>query len=338
MIHNLNDIDLSRHIFTTCMARTISSGSGRTWNRFNAVCCRHNGETIDTKKRAGFLITYQSGIIYNCFNCGFKSGWTPGRSLSLKFSKLLFWFGLSHIEIMEINFAANKIRDSGPREYQTVVEQTFNFVEKPLPPGAKSFLYWLEETPLNPQFIDVFNYLCERGDDVIPSYDFHWSPQKRNRVIIPFKWKEKIVGWTARATILTKTRYVTESQPNYLFNTECITKEQKYLILCEGPFDALAIGGVATLGNHISTEQCKWLNNTGKTIIVLPDREKAGGILVDVALREKWYVSFPKWGVGVKDASYAVKLLGKLYSLWSVISNKDNRPAAIAVYRKMLLR
>jgi hypothetical protein len=91
---------------------------------------------------------------------------------------------------------------------------------------------------------------------------------------------------------------------------------------------------VATLGDHLSTEQCQWLNTTGKTIIVLPDREKLGGRLVDVALREKWHVSFPKWDLDIKDASLAVKQYGKPYALWAVLNGRTNNHLGINVMRK----
>ena len=62
------------------------------WISFNAVCCHHNGNTMDTRARGGIMIT--EGVSYHCFNCGFKASWQPGRPLSVKFKKLLRWLNV----------------------------------------------------------------------------------------------------------------------------------------------------------------------------------------------------------------------------------------------------
>jgi DNA primase len=166
-------------------------------------------------------------------------------------------------------------------------------------------------------------------------------------VIIPFKWYGRIVGWTARSInnagyLKAKkvSRYITNSQPNYLFNVDGISADQEYIIICEGPFDALAINGIATLGNHLSTDQCSWLNNTEKTIVVLPDFEKGGGALVDAAIKHGWYVSFPRWHPSIKDASDAVKYYGAIYPLWTVLQPESltNSAAYISARRRIHLR
>jgi hypothetical protein len=92
------------------------------------------------------------------------------------------------------------------------------------------------------------------------------------------------------------------------------------------------------LGDHLSLDQCQWLNNTGKKIIVLPDREKEGGALVDIALRENWFVSFPPWDTDVKDAADASKKYGKLYTLWSVLDSRTNNKLNINIRRQMDLK
>src|SRR5690606_27069763 len=104
-----------------------------------------------------------------------------------------------------------------------------------------------------------------------------------------FKWDGKIVGWTSRATFTTHWRYFTEVQPHYLFNTEVLDNDWKYVIIVEGPFDALAVNGISALGGSLTPEQCKWINQSGKTPIVLPDLEKKGESLIDIALREGWH-------------------------------------------------
>jgi len=58
------------------------------WISFNAPCCQHNGQTVDTRQRGG-IIQEGENISYHCFNCGFKASWQPGRNLSYKFRNLL---------------------------------------------------------------------------------------------------------------------------------------------------------------------------------------------------------------------------------------------------------
>ena len=60
------------------------------WVSFNAPCCQHNGQSIDTRQRGG-IIQEGDNISYHCFNCGFKASWQPGRNISYKFRNLLTW-------------------------------------------------------------------------------------------------------------------------------------------------------------------------------------------------------------------------------------------------------
>jgi hypothetical protein len=300
--------------------------------------------------RGGFALQPGS-IVYNCFNCQYKTGWRSGQQFSRRFRNLLTWFGVSDNEIQRLNFKAFQLREQIKQRKDDAPQVSFNFKEDTLPAGSRPFVHWLSQNPISPDFLAVVEYLQGRGDDVITQYDWHWTPdvtidkygRKRSfsdRIIIPFRWYGKVVGWTARSIRSTEylkanklTRYVTSSQPNYLFNVDVITPEHQYIILCEGPFDALAINGVATLGNHLSASQCDWLNNTGKIIIVLPDLEKGGGALVDAAIKHRWCVSFPDWDRSIKDASDAVKFYGRIYPIWAIIEKRNNSPLYIAVVR-----
>ena len=349
-------IDLARQLYNACLSKVGPRKAGSPWTSFKAVCCRHNGEGADTRMRGG-LNLQPGALIYNCFNCQFKTGWRRGQTFSRRFQNLLTWFGIPDVEIKRLNFVAWQIREMAKQQNDTP-PVSFGFKDMNLPTGAKSFTFWLSQDKIDPNFLKVVDYLQGRGEDVITQCDWHWTPElveengKRrsfiDRVIIPFKWNSRTVGWTARSILDNEylksrhiPRYIMQSQPNYLFNTETIRPEQKYIIICEGPFDALAINGVATLGNHLSTYQCDWLNNTGKTIVVLPDREKGGGAIVDVAIKQHWHVSFPKWlrtiktPDSVKDASEAAKTFGRIFPLWSVLEGKTNEALAISVFRQI---
>jgi hypothetical protein len=312
------------------------------WMSFNGPCCIHNKQSkSDTKKRCGVLITPEGITAVNCFNCGYTALWSEGKNLSNKFEKFFEWAGMPQEELKKLEFKIWQLKENAPKKIEDrKIWINFNFPEKSLPKNAEPFSYWLTQESFNSNFLKVIDYMAGRGDYILTARDYYWTPEKElNRhVIVPFYWDNKIVGWTARATYATKFRYLLDIPTHYMFNTESIKNEHKFIIVVEGTFDAIAIDGIGMLGDHISSEQCQWLNNTGKKIIVLPDREKEGGKLVDIALRENWYVSFPKWDIDIKDAADASKKYGKLYTLFSVINAKTNNKLDINIRRKMDLK
>jgi hypothetical protein len=313
------------------------------WISFNCPCCIHNKQARpDTKKRFGMRITSEGATSVHCFNCHFSTTWIEGRNLSPKFENLFKWMALPDEELKKIKFKIWQLKENAPKASAETKATwvKFEFFEKELPKNAKPFSYWIEQESYHPEFLKVLDYMSSRGNHILTAWDYWWTPDRalNGRVIIPFTWDNKVVGCTSRATFPTKYRYLNDMPTNYMFNTESIKHENEFIILVEGPFDAIAINGVATLGDHLSLDQCQWLNNTGKKIIVLPDREKEGGALVDIALRENWFVSFPPWDTDVKDAADASKKYGKLYTLWSVLDSRTNNKLNINIRRQMDLK
>lgn len=311
------------------------------WISFNGPCCIYNGEARpDTRKRGGVMLTPENACVYHCFNCKFKAVWSPGRTLNGKFRSLFSWMGVPEDEIKKVNFKIWQLKESTakdnvPREISRLV-----FKESSLPKDAMPITFWLEQNLKCANFYEVLSYLSNRGEDILTGYDYYWTPDTseglNRRFIIPFRWNGKIVGWTARAVYPTRHRYYSNVPPNYLFNTDVVKDNWEYLLLSEGPLDAIANKGVATLGDKISPQQIQWLNETGKKIVVVPDREKQGGTLVDVAIREGWYVSFPKWDSDIKDSAAAVKRYGQLYTIWTIIDAKTDNRLQISIERQRL--
>jgi hypothetical protein len=314
------------------------------WWGFNCVCCVHNGQARpDTRNRGGIKLSSDNVSVYNCHNCKFKASWAPGRQLSKRMKDLLGWMGMPTDEVKKLDFKAWQIKSQHEQGEPTVREYTrLEFKETTLPLGAQPLSHWLSQPTIDPDCLAVAQYLADRGEAVLAGYEYYWTPNKKNnlnrRLLIPFLWEGKTVGWTARAIFPTKERYYGDTPLNYLFNTQVITHQRKFILLNEGVLDATAIDGVGTMGDKITPDQCQWLNHTGKEIIVLPDREKNGGALVDVAIQQGWNVSFPRWDKGVKDAAQATQMYGKLYALWSVIDARTNNRLEINVKRKMLLK
>lgn len=312
------------------------------WYTFNAVCCHHRGEKPDAKKRGGWNITADSGLAYSCFNCGYTAQWHPGQQFNNSFKSLLGWFGMPSDEIKKLNFAAWRQRDVMTSSFELNPLNKMKYDTVALPKGAQPFSYWLENDCTDTNFFDVIQYVYGRGIDIYDGYDYYWTPdttQKNNRsVIIPFYWKNEIVGFSKRNLDGGKVRYINNSPADYIFNTDRIRRDDKYIFIVEGPFDAIAINACATLGDHISSSQKQYFSALPQQKIIVADREKGGGKLVDVALEMGWAVSMaPKslWGEGVKDSADLVKKYGKLYAIRSIIDNIVESKFKIQALRKL---
>ena len=313
-------------------AKTSPSG----WTSFNAPCCQHRGHKADTKKRAG--VRFDQGIVYNCFNCKFSTGWQPGSPIGEKMKSLLRWMGADDDRIKEISFEALKTEAA---DYQAApIETRIEFTEKALPEGALSLIEWSKsiEGDQEEHFIKVLNYLINRGYDNPFDHDFYWSPLAgyRDRVIIPFRWEDKIVGNTARKVRVGAPKYLSDQPAHYVFNFDKQTEDQKYIFVCEGPFDALSVDGVGLLTNEISPEQARIINSLGSQVIVIPDQDRPGLMLIDQAVEYGWAVAFPNWDHSVKDCADAVNKYGKLFVTVDAIATAQAGAIKISVAKNHL--
>lgn len=310
------------------------------WTSFNAPCCNHRGENVDTRQRGG--VKYHEGFTYNCFNCGFSASWKPGRQISKKLKDLMKWLGAPQNDINQMIFEAMKTES--PEYVAKPHIEVVTFKEKDLPKHAMSLMDWsgiLEgeiEEQIGPQFIEILRYLMSRGYENPFDYDFYWSPEPGyiDRVIIPFRWEGRIVGNTARKIREGKPKYLSDQPPHFVFNFDQQTEDQKYIFVCEGPFDALSIGGVAVLTNDIAEQQAKIINSLGAEVIVIPDQDRAGLQVIDRALEYGWSVAFPNWGEEVKDCAEAVVKYGKLFVIVDAIKTAVDGEIKITVNRNRL--
>jgi hypothetical protein len=313
--------------------RAKHSPSG--WTSFNAPCCQHRGHSPDTRKRGGIRFDGNS-IVYNCFNCKFSTGWQPGSPFGEKMKTFSRWLGASEDTIKELVFEAMKTEgdEYKPEHHETKLE----FTDKELPEGAMPLLKWLDAeltTEEEQKLVEVVEYVVSRGYDPT-SENFYWSPTPGyiDRVIIPFEWKGRIVGNTARKVNKGKPKYLSDQHPHFVFNFDKQTENQKYIFVCEGPFDALAIGGVALLTNEIAEQQARIINSLGAEIIVIPDQDSAGLVLFDRAAELNWSVAMPNWEDDVKDVADAVQRYGKLFVLVDAIKTSQKGEIKIIVAKK----
>jgi len=155
-----------------------------------------------------------------------------------------------------------------------------------------------------------------------------------SRIIIPFLYKGEIVGWTARAFNDAKPKYLSEQQPGYVFNLDSQQDEREFVIVSEGPFDALSIDGCALLGAEIKDSQNWLLKQLGKEIVLVPDKDHEGPRTVEQALEYGWSVSMPDWPAGIKDVNDAVVKLGRLATLWLIVTAKESNSLKIQLKAK----
>jgi len=318
-------------VYLPAKRKTTPSG----WMSFNAPCCVHNNENADTRGRGG-LITEGDVISYHCFNCGFKASWQPGRNLSHKFKKLLEW--LTTPDDVITRLALDVMRENEGVEVQQRKIELPTFATVPLPDDAVRLAdhQWAEVGTIPERMINVFNYMLERNlriDDV----DYYWSPSLgyRDRLIIPFYYEGRIVGWTARAiTPDKKPKYLTESQPGFVYGLDEQRPQKAFCLVCEGPVDAIHIEGCALTGSDINDAQALLLNRLGKDIYVVPDRDKAGSKLIEQAIDRGWGVSMPEWDADINDISECVQRHGRLYTLYSIVTAAETSPLKIRLRAK----
>ena len=322
----MNSIQSS--ITTTLPAKRKQTPSG--WISFDAPCCVHNGEGADKRKRGGMMFNGDGTVSYHCFNCGFTASFIPGRNLSYKMKKLLGWFGMPNSEITKVALEALRIKEETIVDGNTPHIQLPVFEKRELPIGARTFeeLHdWkaLEPSGLDNEFIRAVEYVVyDRGLDV-EDYDWMWTPEGsyKSRLIVPFYYQGDIVGYTARKLSDGSPKYITDSQPGYVFNLDTQGWDRKFVIVVEGPFDAIAVSGIAVLRNEVNDQQAMLINALQREVVVVPDRDPSGQQLVEDAVKYGWTVSFPDWpDAEIKDVSDAVKKYGKIYTMQKIVNSK----------------
>jgi hypothetical protein len=301
------------------------------WTSFNAICCNHRGHRSDTRQRGGVKIDGNNWVMH-CFNCGYSCSFTLGKSIGPKTRQFLQWCGVDKLEVQRWSLESLQHRDLldliQPKQKQAKIK----FNDHQLPEGQL-----LNEN--NPEHKVYVDYVRARQID-ITRYPFLITPHENgrmaNRVIVPYTYKNKIVGHTSRFLDNKIPKYINQQQPGYVFNIDMQKPDWQVCIVTEGIFDALSIDGVAVMHDDISQEQATLLATLNKQIIVVPDRDKTGLNLIDRALDLGYKVSLPNWGNGVKDTNDAVIKYGKLPTLLSILENATLSRIKIEMRKKQI--
>lgn len=331
-------MDIVDVIYSFLPSKKKQTPSG--WAKFNAVCCHQSGTTPDTRARGGF-IRNTDGCSYHCFNCGFKASYISGRHITRKMRQLLSWMGAPDDVINKLTLDALRIQQNTDILEQISIPK---FDDKPLPEGALLIAEWLQsrdqfESALRDTFDSVVDYIVSRGFD--PLADFYWTPLMgyAERVIVPFRYEGRTVGNTARKIVDGKPKYISDQTPGYVFNLDqqlpvSWNDDQRYVIVVEGPMDALSVNGVAILGADIMDKQAMLINRLGMIPVLLPDRDLDGLRTIEQALNNKWKVSLPEWHPDIKDANDAVRKYGRLWTMKSIIEGIETNELKVKLRMK----
>lgn len=305
--------------------------TAKGWFSFNAVCCQHRGHKSDQRSRGGIKFDGEHNWSYHCFNCDFKCGFTLGKTLSANTKKLLAWCGIDQDQINAWNLYSLKNKDLIDIVTHKKVKHKIKFNETELPENAE-----LLDTTKHQRYIE---YLTDRG---IPytEYPYMVTPDEEgrnsNRIIIPYTYKQKIVGYTSRYLDNRIPKYIKEQQPGYVFGYDLQKNNWEVCLVFEGIFDALTFSGCALTHDTISDEQADLLRTLHKRIIIVPDQDKTGLNICERALELGFQVSLPDWGAGVKDANDAALKYGKLPTLLSILQAATNNKVKIELARRRI--
>lgn len=329
--------------------RTTPSG----WISGNCPMCAARGHKPDKRKRGGIMFS-DDKFQYNCFNCGYKTGWSPGRKINDRLKDLLVQFGADTAQIQRVNFELLKEQENADVAKQFIDKEKtdeyvhINWKEATLPPNSQR-LDSVDTNSLSPEnfekFVAAVEYINSRNLNFHNDWywtDYNETPYRNfaNRIILPFRHQGNIVGFTARwvgePPNKETPKYFLSSPKNFVYNLDAQT-DKKYVIVTEGQLDALITGGIAVNGATPSYTQLSIIDQLGKEVIVLPDADKASMSMVRAALKRGWAVSFPEWE-NCKDAGDAVQKYGRLFTVRSILDSTETNSTKIQVLAKSYCR
>lgn len=294
--------------------RYVSLGrrSPKGWHGTKCAICN------DYKVRGAFLFTGNGGISYNCFNCGFTTGFDPTtyRTPSDKFKDLLRSFGVSDDELTLV-IGKSFIEHQGQSKPATQQRPTWAPPKAIDPPPGEPISIMTDDSP----WCEIARlYLQERSLDPA-AYPYMVTDAIPGRVIIPYTHRDRLIYWQGRAlTDTIQPRYYNPpvaDKEKLIFNYDELFDGSNNLYVTEGALDALSIGPAIALSDSHSSDwklaELKKAAARGRRIIFVVDKNKVGADLGRVALKEGWsIVVLPD---GIDDANRGLRRFGRLWLL-----------------------
>lgn len=307
----------------------------------NCPCCTYMGERRNDNRRRGGLFYTGSEIGYNCFNCGFKFRADEENELPFRAIKLLDLMMVPKTEINKLHFLSlRKNPQKRLIKKKKEIQVNLDFKEVELPSNSFILHDIIMDADENSDAFKAYVYAKERG---IEQYPFLvWADNKNykfnKRLILPYLYKDRVVGYTARAFIETskKDRYVNICpNPNYVYNIDSIFSDKKVLIINESPFDSLLYDGVGLMSFSPNQDQINIINKFKGRKILVPDLNVSGQKIIDTAIDNKWEVFFPFWNKSF-DLGESVQNYGKLFVLEQIINTSLEDDLQIQVQKNLI--
>jgi DNA primase len=190
------------------------------------------------------------------------------------------------------------------------------------------------------EYYAAVEYTAQRALD-INKYRFYWTADEaynmHRRIIVPFYYQQELIGYTARALVDgIKPKYYSSHPADFVFNLDTQQPDWKFVIVCEGPIDAMSVDGVAVSGAEVSDQQAELIDRLQREVVVVPDSDRSGRRLVDRAIELGWTVSFPVWQETCKDINEAVVKYGKLFVVKAILDARETNRLKIELKKKKL--
>ena len=316
-------------IFAYLPAKRKQTPSG--WISFNAPCC------ADRRQRGG-IKSSDRGWSFHCFNCQFTASFILGRTVSFKARRLLKLLNVAEHDIDVLNLESLRHRsiEGLLDDRQRVMDRLLDleFAEDDGLPDFAEILTpeheWQWHYVRSRCVPEDYPVMVQTQNDGV-----HWT---RPHVIVPFTYRNTVVGFAARMTDGKAPKYIMRSQPGYVFGTDLQQASWQQVLVMEGVFDALSIGGLAVLHNDISDAQARLVRSLGRDITVVPDQDSAGMQLVDRAVELGWAVSMPEWPSEVKDVNDAVIRWGRAATLLTIMQSRETTRLKIELRKRQLVK
>ena len=270
----------------------------------------------DYKSRGGFKFNADGSVIYSCFNCGCKAVGRSGQAPSKSFKSVLTSFGIATELVDDIgNF---KVDPHKPQPEPRVVGLPIKDVPLPEP--------FMSVTSDSPWAEVARYYLTSRGLDPLGfEYFVSEHPKYVGRLLIPYRFRDKIVYWQGRAmdeAIQPRYKNPTVEKENIFFNMDELYRyTSDPLYVTEGPLDALSIGPTAIALTGSSLTGFKWGElvkaAVRRRVVFIIDKNLPGyklgsKVLTDGRDTEMYVTVFPQ---NIDDANDALRKLGKLWTV-----------------------
>lgn len=311
--------------------QNISLPSRSNSRGFYPVLCKVCNDHGKKGLRAGFKFEGEE-VGYNCFNCSHTARYDPSEHESMpgRMIQVLNAFGIEDSEWAPVVFHALRRGTFGTKITTDEAPRSIEPASTTLPSCAVPLVD--DDNEWN-QF--AIEYLQKDRAIDWTQYQFYIvnTPEKGNketdkwygRLIIPIYKDKKLIFYQGRdLSGMRQKKYLNPAidRDTVMYGFDHMMEySPKPLYVVEGWFDAFSIQGVAVLSNKMSTTQIKWLKQSPRQKIIVPDRYGDGYVLAQQALELDWGVSYPDIGSSCKDINDAIVKYGKLYTLKTLHDN-----------------